>query len=92
MARILIQYALPLLAPLAIYLGWMWIVRHRSKSRGDELPSVERKAIFWSIVAGFVLMFAGLITVALTSGVEPGSGEYQSPRLEDGKIVPPTFK
>ncbi len=92
MIRILFTYVLPLVAPLALYLGWMYILRHRSKARGDEVPSVERAGIFWALLAGFGLMVAGLVAVALTSGVEPGSGEYQAPRMEDGRVVPPTFK
>jgi hypothetical protein len=37
-------------------------------------------------------MSAGLVTIALTSGDPPDSGVYQSPRMEDGKIVPPSYK
>ena len=32
------------------------------------------------------------LAAALTSGEAPGTGEYISPRLEGGKIIPPTFK
>ena len=92
MSRIILNYALPLLTPLVLYLVWMYVLRHRSKARGDALPTVERGAVFWSIVTGFALMIAGLVIVALTSGEAPGTGEYISPRLEGGKIIPPTFK
>jgi len=91
MARILLNYVLPLILPMVLYLGWMWAVRHRSKARGDEIPTIKRAGIFWSIVAGFALMWAGLAYVAINSGAPPGEGTYQSPRLEDGKIVPPKF-
>lgn len=89
MARILLSYVLPLILPMALYLGWMWVVRHRSKARGDELPEVKSAGIFWSIVAGIILMFAGLSILAVTGGAPPGEGNYQSPRLENGKVVPP---
>jgi len=92
MSRIILNYALPLLTPLVLYLAWVYILRHRSKARGDELPTVKNGAIFWSIVTGFALMIASLVIIALTSGELPGTGEYVSPRLEDGKIIPPTFK
>ena len=92
MSRIILNYALPLLTPLVLYLVWVYVLRHRSKARGDELPTVESGALFWSIVTGFALMIAGLVIVALTSGEAPGTGEYISPRLEGGKIIPPTFK
>jgi hypothetical protein len=48
--------------------------------------------VFWSIVAGFVLMMAGLGFLAVSSGEAPGSGQYQAPRPEDGRVVPPQFK
>ena len=92
MSRIILNYALPLLTPLVLYLVWVYVLRHRSKARGDELPTVESGAVFWSIVTGFLLMIAGLVMVALTSGEAPGTGAYISPRLEGGKIIPPTFK
>ncbi len=37
-------------------------------------------------------MLAGLTVIALTSGDPPGSGVYQSPRLEGGKVMPPSYK
>lgn len=44
------------------------------------------------MVAGLVLMLGLLAWIAVTSGEAPGEGGYQSPRFEDGKIVPPSFK
>ena len=92
MSRIILNYVLPLLTPLVLYLLWVYILRHRSKPRGGELPKVESGAVFWSIVTGFAFMIAGLVMVALTSGEAPGIGEYISPRLEGDKVIPPTFK
>jgi len=37
-------------------------------------------------------MFAGLAWFAVSSGEKPGQGQYQSPRFEDGRIVPRQFK
>lgn len=89
--RILLQYVIPLGLPMAVYFGTMYFLRHRAGARGDEVPSIERSHVFWSLIVGFVLMIAGLAFIAATTGVEPGSGGYQAPRLEDGKIVPPKF-
>lgn len=91
MSRVLIQYLLPLLGPLVLYLLYMSFARRRAGKRGDDLPVIERSHVFWSIVAGFVLMMAGFATLALTSGEKPGAGEYQAPRMEDGRVVPPKF-
>ncbi len=92
MMRILINYVLPLALPTAIYLGWTWFLRHRSRARGDELPEIKSASIFVSILIGIVLMFAGLVYVAVTSGAPPGEGTYEAPRYEDGKIIEPKFK
>jgi len=92
MARIIIQYLLPLILPTVVYLGWMWVVRHRSKARGDEIPEIRNAALFWSLTAGVALMLVVLVFFAATGGAPPGEETYQSPRLEDGKIVPPKFE
>ncbi len=91
MSRILIQYLLPLLGPLALYLIYMSFQRKRAVKKGHDIPAIERTHVFWSIILGFVLMMAGLVTLAVTSGEQPGSGDYQAPRMEDGRVVPPKF-
>ncbi len=92
MMRILFNFVLPLALPTAIYLGWTWFLRHRSKSRGDEIPEIKSAGLFISLLVGVVLMFAGLIYVAVISGAPPGDGLYQAPRLENGNITNPVFK
>ena len=91
MTRILLNYLLPLALPTAIYVGWMFYLRHRSKARGDEVPEIKSAGVFVSILVGILLMFAGLAYVAVTSGAPPGEGTYVAPRLEDGKITQPKF-
>ena len=89
--RSFLQYVIPLVLPMVVYFATMYFLRHRAGARGNEVPSIERSHVFWSLILGFGLMIAGLAYIAATSGVAPGSGEYQAPRLEDGKIVPPKF-
>ena len=92
MSRLLINYALPLLLPLVVYVTYMWWRRGRARKDGADIPTVERTHIFISLIVGIVLMLAGLTWVAVSSGEGPGDGNYQSPRYEGGKIVPPSFK
>ena len=93
MTRLFFTYILPLMLPTAIYLAWVWHARRRhDETSGDDLPSLNKGALFWSLLAGFALMAAGLVTIALVSGEPPDAGTYISPRLEDGKVVPPHFK
>jgi len=91
MTRILLQYLLPLLLPTAAYMAWIWYARRRHMGDGDP-PALRKGPLFWCLVAGFALMAAGLITLALTSGAPPDSGDYRPPRLEGGKVVPPMFE
>ena len=97
--RIFLTYVLPLVLPTLVYVAWVGYARKKHVARGGgdgggdgDLPGLRRGPLFWSLVSGFVLMLGGLATIALMSGAPPDSGEYQSPRLQDGKIVPPHFK
>jgi len=93
MVRIFFTYVFPLLLPTALYMTWVWYARRtHDDDSGVDLPGLRRGPLFWSLVTGFVLMMAGLTVIALTSGDPPDSGTYQSPRLEDGKVVPPSYK
>jgi len=92
MIRVLLTYILPLALPTAIYLIWLWYLRHLSKSRGDELPEIKSTPVFASVLIGFILMFTALIYVAVTSGALPGEGNYEAPRFENGQITKPKFK
>jgi hypothetical protein len=93
MTRIFLTYILPLVLPSLIYVLWIWNARRtHDPDSEDDLPGLRRGPLFWSLVSGFLLMIAGLITIALLSGDPPDSGTYQSPRLEDGKILPPSYK
>ena len=91
MSRILIQYLLPLLGPLVLYLLYMTLVRKRAAKKGEDIPAIERTHVFWSIVVGFALMMGGLAWLAVSTGEAPGDGTYQAPRLEDGRVVGPKF-
>ena len=91
--RIFLTYVLPLVLPTLVYVAWVGYARKKHVGAGDgDLPGRRRGPLFLSLVTGFVLMLGGLATIALMSGAPPNSGEYQSPRLQDGKIVPPHFK
>ena len=92
MSRIILNYLLPLVLPVAIYLTYMWWQRRHAKKNSEALPVVEHSHVFVSVLIGFVLMASSLTWIAVVSGVAPGEGEYQSPHYQDGKIIPPSFK
>ncbi|MAH85378.1 MAG: hypothetical protein CBB68_14220 [Rhodospirillaceae bacterium TMED8] len=92
MSRVLLQYLLPLIGPLVLYLIYVAIMRRRAAKFGNERPPVDNTYIFYSVILGFFLMVAGLIFWAFSDGKIPGEGSYQSPRVQDGRIVAPKFK
>lgn len=92
MARLILTYVLPLLLPFLMYLAWNAYARAQARKHGGEEPSLQKGPIFWSIVAGFILLAASLVTLAITGGDSPDSGRYIAPRYEDGKIQPPRYE
>jgi len=91
LSRFVIQVAVPLLAPLAVYILWLWYAQKRAEKHGNEPPAFTRGAAFISILIGAVLAIVSLVVLALMSGQPPTEGAYQPPRLEDGKIIGPSF-
>lgn len=92
MIRILLEFVLPLLLPTLGYVLWVHYYRWRAETTGAAPPELTRGGLFWSLVAGLVLLIICLIALAVFTGEDPGHGGYQAPRVEDGRIVPPKFK
>ncbi len=92
MSRILFQVLLPLIAPLGIYILWLWYAQKRAERTGDAPPGFTRGSAFWAIMIGFLLMIGSLAWLAISTGVSPDAGRYQAPRLEDGQITEPVYK
>ncbi|MEE8394394.1 MAG: DUF6111 family protein [Rhodospirillales bacterium] len=88
MSRILLNYVLPLLIPMAVYLLWFWFSRRRGGGQGKSLA--EEEPWFWVLSSGFLLMAGGLVYLALSESGET-EGTYLAPHIEDGRIVPGTI-
>ncbi len=88
MSRIFLNYLLPLALPTAIYVVYMLMARDDAKALEVRLRAAPW---FWLVIAGFMLMVAGLITLGIIDGNDPGT-TYQPPHLEDGRVVPGEFK
>ncbi len=90
MTRLLLQYVLPLLLPVALYAGWVMFMRQRGRTAEDALAQLRQGPWFWLVLAGFALMASGLAYVALTTGSDPES-TYRPPSYEGGEVKPGGF-
>lgn len=90
MIRVLLEYLIPLLLPIAIYLVWTWITGKQRRT-AEEPPRWYEGPWFWLLVAGFVLMVAVMAVTAVIEGSSPDR-VYVPPHVEDGRIVPGHFK
>lgn len=91
MARFLLQVALPLFAPLAVYMAWLWYAQKRAEKYGDEPPAFTKGSAFIAIVVGAVLAIISLIGLAFTGSHDIENGSYVAPRFEDGKVIGPSY-
>lgn len=91
MVRIFFTYVLPLIGPMLLYMAWNAYAQAQARKTGGEPPSLEKSHLFWSLIIGFVLTMAMLMVLAFIGGERADGGDYVPPRLEDGKIVPPSF-
>jgi len=85
--RIFLQVILPLITPIVVYTLWAY---WDAKRQGKGLPTWEEGHWFWVILLGVFLSVASLIYFA-TKGADTDS-QYQSPRLENGRVVPGQHK
>ncbi len=88
MLRIFLQFILPLFFPTVLFLVWTWFEKRRRQNpseAGRETPWI------WLIGIGFALSIISLVTWGFIEGDEPNT-TYSAPRLENGTVVPGTFK
>jgi len=82
------------LLPLVLYLMWRRHAQHRAEAQaeGDQETLDQLQTQFMWVVIGLVALFGAIaVSLAFTSGSEPGK-VYVPPHMEDGKVVPGTFK
>lgn len=86
MLRSVLMTLLPLLLPLIVYSAWRLVYgNERLPDWAQQVPWVPLLSI------GIVLAALTLGTWRLTSNAPAGS-EYAPPHMENGKLVPGTFR
>lgn len=91
MARIFIEYLLPIILPTALYAIWLAWQRRRAIAMGAaRVPAWEEGPWFWCILAGVALSLVVFVVTALFWGHPPGA-KYQPPQVINGRVVPGQF-
>ena len=92
MARILIEYLLPIVLRTALDAAWLAWQRKRAIATGAaRVPAWQEGPWFWCILAGVVLVLAVFLATALLSRHPPGA-KYQPPHMVNGRVVPGQFQ
>ena len=81
MLRVLATIVLPLIAPTALYLAWLALLRRLGRGRRRALPWV------WLMGAGVIVLAIVLFAVTVHFGA-PLRGVYVPPQWRGGRIVP----
>lgn len=87
MLRKLLLVVLPLILPFLLYGLYVTIARSRARTAGAPLPSWQDAPWAWILGFGALLMIVGLITLRVTTGIEPGR-TIEPQRVIDGEIQP----
>lgn len=85
MLRVFLTIVLPLVLPVALYLGWVGVLA--SWQEGDGGISWHAVPWAWLAVAGVALLATVLVVVTVGFGT-PQQGVYVPPRWEGGEIIP----
>jgi hypothetical protein len=87
MIRVILEYLIPFLLPLAGYSIWIWYRNTYAENHDGAPPRFEEGPWPLMLFLGAILMFASMSYTALTSG---GSADatYIPSRVVNGEIVP----
>ena len=92
MLRVFLTIVLPLAAPTALYLAWVWYTNY--SPWGSQPGSQPGEAVRWAGLPWVWLAGAGALLLALVLFVvtvhfdTSQSGVYVPPRSENGRIIP----
>ena len=87
MIRLVLEYLIPFLSPLAAYSVWIWYRNKYAEHHDGAPPRFEEGPWPLMLFIGALLMFASMAVTALTTGGNAGA-KYEPPHVEDGKVIP----
>ncbi len=84
---ILLQFVLPFVFPMVVYLVRDWFARRHALATGTEVPPFGEGPWGWLAVCGLGLVILGFLVLGIMGGSAPGE-KYVPPAFVDGEIVP----
>ena len=91
MIRQLITIAVPLLAPIVLYLLYNWHLRRKGGVTNEEDPfSWQEIPWIWLLVSGTALLALTMFASTFFGRIETDA-RYEAPRFENGERVPGRF-
>ena len=88
MVRAILTILLPIAAPTALYLIWLWFARRKALAEGKtEIPQLGDAPWIWLACGGIALAIGVMWSLPFLTG-GPVDGIYVPPHVVDGEIVP----
>jgi hypothetical protein len=87
MLRLILEYGIPFILPLAGYALWIWYRNAYADRHQGAPPKFEEGPWPLMLFIGAGLMFASMAVTALLSGASP-EATYVPPRVENGRVIP----
>lgn len=84
MLRAVLLYIFLLLLPLALYAGYLHVIKFMRQTEG---PNWNEAPLTRLLIGGLALMAAGMVVTAWLIGEDP-AGTYVPARMEGGQLVP----
>jgi hypothetical protein len=89
MLRVFLTIVLPLAAPTALYLAWLWYTNYSPWRTQPESQPVRWAGLPWVWLAAAGALLLGLVMLVVTVHFDTSqSGVYVPPRTENGRIIP----
>ena len=90
MARLLLEYVVPFLTPMAVYAIWVWYRTGYAARHGGAGPRIEKGP--WPLLV-FLGALSAFATLGLTGFLQasPADSDYVPPHVEKGEVIPGHF-
>lgn len=87
MIRVVIENVLLFIAPTALYIAYVYLVRRTGKGEGADKELLADAPVLALCLSGAAVVLLVMLVFGSMKGGKPSEG-YEPPVMRDGKIVP----